>query len=59
MTDIFDLKEDSNFAFREKKLMEYATLKAKIKIMNDAKEKEEAFRELQQIGKHLGLYNQK
>ncbi len=59
LTDIFDLKEDSNFAFREKKLMEYATLKAKIKIMNDAKEKEEAFRELQQIGKHLGLYNQK
>jgi len=59
LTDIFDLKEDSNFAFREKKLMEYATLKAEIKSMTDTQAKEEAFKKLQQIGKHLGLYNQK
>jgi len=59
LTDIFDLKEDSNFSFREKKLMEYATLKAEIKVMKNTEAKEEAFERLQKIGKHLGLYNQK
>jgi predicted ATPase len=58
LTDIFDLKEDSNFIFREKKLMEYAMLKGKIKVISDIKEKEELFKKLQKIGKQLGLYNQ-
>ena len=57
LTDIFDLKEDSNFSVREKKLMEYATLKAEIKAMNTKEEKEEAFKELKKISKLLGLYN--
>jgi ABC-type lipoprotein export system ATPase subunit len=58
LTDIFDLKEDSNFIFREKKLMEYAMLKNKIKTISDIEEKEKLFKELQKFGKQLGLYNQ-
>jgi len=58
LTDIFDLKEDSNFTEREKKLMEYATLKAEIKAMDNIEEKEEAFKKLKKISKILGLYNQ-
>ena len=58
LTDIFDLKEDSNFTEREKKLMEYATLKAEIKAMDNIDEKEEAFKELKKISKILGFYNQ-
>ena len=57
LTDIFDLKEDSNFSVREKKLMEYATLKAEIKAMKTTEEKEEAFKKLKKISKLLGLYN--
>ena len=55
LTDIFDLRDDSNFTFREKKLMEYATLKAEIKELKDEKEKELKFIELQKISKILGL----
>ena len=58
LTDIFDLEEDSNFIFREKKLMEYAMLKNKIETISDIEEKEKLFKELQKIGKQLGLYNQ-
>jgi ABC-type lipoprotein export system ATPase subunit len=58
LTDIFDLKEDSNFIFREKKLMEYALLKSEISSISDIKEKEKLFKELQRIGKQLGIYNQ-
>ena len=58
LTDIFDLKEDSNFIFREKKLMEYAMLKTKIKSISDIEKKEELFQKLQKIGKQLGIYNQ-
>ncbi len=59
LTDVFDLKEDSNFSFREKKLMEYATLKAEIKAMKDktsqdAKEKIKQFKKLSSL---LGLQN--
>jgi len=59
LTDIFDLTEDSNFSFREKKLMEYATLKAEIKAMEDktskdAKEKIQKFKKLSSL---LGLQN--
>lgn len=57
LTDIFDLKEDSNFTFREKKLMEFATLKAEIKNISDLKEKEERFKELEKLSKKLGLNN--
>ena len=55
LTDVFDLTEDSNFSFREKKLMEYATLKAEIKALKDEKEKELKFIELKKISKILGL----
>lgn len=57
LTDVFDLQEDSNFSFREKKLMEYATLKAEIKAMESIEEKEEKFKELKKISKILGLDN--
>ncbi len=57
LTDIFDLNEDSNFSVREKKLMEYATLKAEIKAMKNIEEKEKKFKELQKLSKKLGLYN--
>lgn len=57
LTDVFDLKEDSNFSFREKKLMEYATLKAEIKAMESIEEKEKKFKELKKISKILGLDN--
>lgn len=55
LTDVFDLKEDSNFSFREKKLMEYASLKNEIKVLEDEKEKELKFIELKKISKILGL----
>ena len=57
LTDVFDLKEDSNFTFREKKLMEYATLKSEIKQMADMSEKEKSFEKLKKISKILGIYN--
>jgi len=57
LTDVFDLEEDSNFTFREKKLMEYATLKAEIKAMESIEEKEKKFKELKKISKILGLDN--
>jgi len=58
LTDIFDLNEHSNGMFRKKKLLEYAKLKTKIKKIEDIEEKEKLFKELQIIGKQLGLYNQ-
>jgi len=57
LTDVFDLQEDSNFSFREKKLMEYATLKAEIKTLDSVEEKEKKFKELKKISKILGLDN--
>ncbi len=57
LTDIFDLKEDSNFTFREKGLMAYSALKAEIKAMSNTKEKEEKFKELQKLSVKLGLNN--
>lgn len=57
LTEVFDLTEDSNFTFRENKLMEYATLKAEIKALNDENEKESKFIELKKISKLLGLNN--
>ncbi len=57
LTDVFDIKEDSNFSFREKKLMEYATLKSEIKQMKSQEEKIKAFEKLKKISKILGIYN--
>jgi ABC-type lipoprotein export system ATPase subunit len=57
LTNIFDLKEDSNFTFREKKLMEYASLKAEIKMIENNDEKEKKFKELMKLSKLLGLSN--
>jgi len=55
LTNIFDLKEDSNFSFREKKLMEYAMLKGEIKLMDDGEEKEEKIDKLMKLSRLLGL----
>ena len=57
LTDIFDIKEDSNFTFREEKLMEYATLKSEIKQMKSQEEKVKAFEKLKKVSKILGIYN--
>jgi len=57
LTDVFDLKEDSNFTVREQGLMEYATLKSEIKQMKSQKEKEKAFEKLKRVSKILGIYN--
>ena len=59
LTDVFDLREDSNFTEREKGLMSYASLKTEIKDMEDknskdAKEKIKRFKKLSQL---LGLQN--
>ena len=55
LTKVFDLKEDSNFSFREKKLMEYASLKSEIKLLDDEEKKEKKFKELMKLSKLLGL----
>ena len=57
LTDIFDIEDDSNFSFREKKLMEYATLKSEIKQMQSQDEKVKAFEKLKKVSKILGIYN--
>ena len=57
LTDIFDLKEDSNLSFREQKLMEYAMLKAEIKLMKNEKERENKIDELMKFSGLLGLQN--
>jgi predicted ATPase len=59
LTDVFDLTEDSNFSFREKKLMEYATLKAEIKAMEDknSKEAKEKIKQFKKLSALLGLQN--
>jgi len=57
LTDIFDLKVDSNFTFREKALMEYASLKTEIKAIDNKEEKEEKFVELMKLSTKLGLAN--
>ena len=59
LTDVFDLQEDSNFSFREKKLMEYATLKAEIKSIKDkaSKEAEVKIKQFKKLSALLGLQN--
>jgi len=60
LTDIFDMKEDSNFTVREKYLMEYIRLENKIKNMSDKKEKMVEFEKLMKLSKRLGLsHNEK
>ncbi len=56
LIDIFDLKEDSS-SFREKKLIEYAELKAEIKSMEKGKEREEKIKKFKKLSKLLGLDN--
>ncbi len=57
LTDIFDMKEDSNFTVREKKLMEYIRLEKRIKNITDKREKMIAFEKLMKLSKLLGLGN--
>jgi len=57
LTDIFDLKEDSNLSFREQKLMEYAMLKAEIKLMKNEEEREKKIDKLMKLSGLLGLQN--
>ncbi len=56
LTDVFDMREDS-FSYREKKLMEYATLKAEIKVMDNMEEKKKKFIIVQKLSQKLGLDN--
>ena len=55
LTDVFDLKEDSNFSFREKKLMEYNRLEKEIKTIEDKNFKKEKFEEMMKLSNLLGL----
>jgi len=55
LTNVFDLKEDSNFTFREKKLMEYIRLERELKTIEDKKLKKEKFEELMKLSDLLGL----
>ncbi|MFK5977225.1 MAG: AAA family ATPase [Sulfurovum sp.] len=57
LTRIFDLQEDSNFSFREERLMEYATLKAQIKVIKNKEEKIEKVKTLKKLSRLLGLGN--
>jgi len=59
LTDVFDLREDSNFTFREKKLMEYVALKIEIKTMEDktSEEAEKKIRQFRKLSELLGLQN--
>ena len=55
LTDVFDLSEDSNFSFREKKLMEYIRLEKELKIIDDKKLKKEKFEQMMKLSNLLGL----
>jgi len=55
LTRIFDMKEDSNFDFREKKLMEYIRLENELHNIKDKKEKMQKFEELMKLSELLGL----
>ena len=55
LTNVFDMKENSNFSFREEKLMEYGALKVTIKNTVDKEEKKRKFKELQKLSRLLGL----
>jgi len=57
LTRIFDLKEKSNSDIRKDKLIEYATLKAKIKSIKNQEEKIQKAKELHKLSKLLGLGN--
>jgi ABC-type lipoprotein export system ATPase subunit len=57
LTQIFDLKEKSNSDVRKDKLIEYATLKAQIKVMDNQEDKIEKAKELHKLSKLLGLGN--
>lgn len=55
LTDVFDLKEDSNFSFREKKLMEYIRLEKELNKIEDKNLRKEKFEEMMKLSNLLGL----
>lgn len=55
LTDIFDLKEDSNFTFREEALMKYIRLERELKETQDKNLKKEKFEALMKLSDLLGL----
>lgn len=55
LTDIFDLKEDSNFTFREEALMKYIRLERELKEITDKELKKEKFKALMKLSDLLGL----
>jgi len=57
LTDIFDLKEDSNFTVREKKLMEYGMLKSEIKVMKNGEDRRDKIKKFKKLSALLGLQN--
>lgn len=55
LTNVFDLKEDSNFTFREEALMKYIRLERELKSIEDKKLKKEKFEALMKLSDLLGL----
>ena len=55
LTDVFDLSEDSNFSFREKKLMEYIRLEKELNKIEDKNLRKEKFEEMMKLSNLLGL----
>ena len=55
LTDVFDLSEDSNFSFREKKLMEYIRLEKELNKIEDKTLRKEKFEEMMKLSNLLGL----
>lgn len=55
LTDIFDMKEDSNFSEREKGLMKYIRLEREVKETKDKMVKKEKFEVLMKLSDLLGL----
>ena len=57
LTDIFNLKEDSNVAVREKKLIEYGMLKSEIKAMKNGEDRRDKIKKFKKLSALLGLPN--
>jgi len=55
LTNIFDLKENSNFTFREEALMKYIRLEKELMNIKDKVVKREKFDELMKLSELLGL----
>ncbi len=57
LTDVFDLKEDSNSTVREKKLIEYGMLKSEIKAIKKGEDRIDKIKKFKKLSALLGLQN--